>query len=42
MADHQKHHEDQDTDGLIAGHFAVFLIDLGGLMMSAFRLAFRR
>lgn len=42
MADHQTHHDDLEHDGLIAGHFTIFLMNLGEIMLSVFRLAFRR
>lgn len=43
MADHQMHDDKLDTDGgLIAGRFIIFLLDLGEVMMSALRFAFRR
>lgn len=43
MADHQMHDDKLDTDGgLIAGRFIIFLMDLGEVMMSALRFAFRR
>lgn len=40
MADRRD--DDVDTDGLIAGHITIFFMNLGEIMISLFRLAFRR
>lgn len=42
MADHQTHHDDFEHDGLIAGHFMLWLMNLGEMLVSLFRLAVRR
>jgi len=42
MADHQTHLDELDTDGLIAGHITIFFMNLGEIMLTVFRLAFRR